>query len=89
MFVQDMWSAEMNHRLFGLPGKMHISCVRLTETAFWKNAEIAFWKNSECSNANRLKNGGDTNVNKGSLLIPIPSLTGPNLKGKCHPSPAG
>lgn len=75
MFVQDVWSPEMNRRLFGLPGKMHVSCVRLTEIAFWKNAEIAFWKKSERSNANRLKNGGDTNVKKGSLLTPIPSLT--------------
>lgn len=28
MLVQDVWSPERNHRLFGLPEKLHISCVR-------------------------------------------------------------
>lgn len=50
-------------------------------------AEIAFWKKSKCSSANRLKNGRDTNVKKGLLPTPTPSLTSPNLKGKCHPLP--
>lgn len=75
MLVQDVWSPERNHRLFGLPEKLHISCVRL-------HTATAFWKNSECFSANRLKNGGDTNVKKGSLLTPIPSLTSPNRQGR-------
>lgn len=29
MLVQDIWSPERNHRLFGLPEKLHVSCVRL------------------------------------------------------------
>lgn len=82
MLVQDVWSPEINQTFWST----------------WENArflykashyaEIAFWKNSECFSASRLKNGGDTNVKKGSLLTPIPSLTSSNLKGKCHPLPS-
>lgn len=64
-----------NCRLFGLPEKTQVSCVRLHTCI-----EIAFWKNSECFSANRLQNGENTNVNKALLLTPIPSLSSPNVK---------
>lgn len=48
----------------------------------------AFWKNSECFSANRLQNGENTNVNKALLLIPIPSLSSPNVKSTWHPLPS-